>query len=146
MARGMRDDEQGGAAMLIKIEVETHRKTEMVDISSEVKAAVARSGVRAGWCIVWVPHTTAGLTVNENADPAVKKDLLAALDRLVPSDGRYEHSEGNSPGHIKSTLCGHGATLIVDGGEPVLGTWQGIYFMEFDGPRRRRALVKVVEG
>lgn len=132
--------------MMVTIEVETHRKDEMLDITSNVRVAVARSGVRAGLCILWVPHTTAGLTVNENADPAVKRDLLAALDRLVPDDDSYEHSEGNSPGHIKSALCGHGATLIVEGGELVLGTWQGIYFMEFDGPRRRHALVKVIEG
>lgn len=132
--------------MMVTIEVETHRKEEMVDITSDVRAAVARSGIGEGCCIVWVPHTTAGLTVNENADPAVKRDLLAALKMLVPDDGRYEHSEGNSPGHVKSTLCGHGATIMVERGEPVLGTWQGVYFMEFDGPRRRRALVKVVEG
>jgi len=129
--------------MMTELEVETHQKSEMIEITDAVRSAVGRSGIREGSCLVWVPHTTAGLTVNENADPSVRRDLLKALERLVPESGDYRHSEGNSPGHIKSTLCGHGETLIVEGGGLVLGTWQGIYFMEFDGPRRRRVLVKL---
>jgi len=130
--------------LFARLELQTRHRTEMVDITAEVQAQVARSGVKSGLCLVWVPHTTAGLTVNENADPSVRRDILAGLDRLVPREGDYHHSEGNSDGHIKSTLCGRDVTLIVEGGALVLGTWQGIFFCEFDGPRRRNVLVKVV--
>jgi secondary thiamine-phosphate synthase enzyme len=132
--------------MLARLEVQTRRRTEMVDITGEVQSQVAGSGVRSGLCLVWVPHTTAGLTVNENADPSVRRDILAALERLVPGQGDYTHSEGNSDGHIKSTICGRDVTLIVEDGGLVLGTWQGIFFCEFDGPRRRSVLVRVLEG
>jgi secondary thiamine-phosphate synthase enzyme len=130
--------------MFAKLEVETRRKAEMIDLTREVQLQLERSGVKSGICVVWVPHTTAGITVNENADPSVRRDVLAALAALVPADGEYQHSEGNSDGHIKSTLCGHGETLMVEGGALVLGTWQGIYLCEFDGPRRRNVMVKVL--
>ena len=132
--------------MLAKIEVGTRQRSEMIDITEEVQAQVARSGVKSGLCLVWVPHTTAGVTVNENSDPAVQRDLLAALDRLVPRNGDYRHSEGNSDGHIKSTLCGREVSLMVEEGALVLGTWQGIFFCEFDGPRRRMVLIKILKG
>jgi len=132
--------------MLAKIEVGTRQRSEMIDITEEVQAQVARSGVKNGLCLVWVPHTTAGVTVNENSDPAVQRDLLAALDRLVPRNGDYRHSEGNSDGHIKSTLCGREVSLIIEEGALVLGTWQGIFFCEFDGPRRRMVLIKILKG
>ncbi|MBM4249603.1 MAG: YjbQ family protein [Euryarchaeota archaeon] len=129
--------------MIARLELQTRKRTEMIDITGEVQGEVARSGVRSGLCLVWVPHTTAGLTVNENADPSVRRDILAALDRLVPREGDYRHSEGNSDGHIKSTLCGRDVTLAVEEGALVLGTWQGLFFCEFDGPRRRSVIVKV---
>jgi secondary thiamine-phosphate synthase enzyme len=132
--------------MVSTLEFWTRRRSEMMDITAEVKAQVARSGVRNGLCLVWVPHTTAGITVNENADPSVQRDILAALDRLVPRDGDYRHSEGNSDGHVKSTLCGRDVTLIVEEGALALGAWQGVFFLEFDGPRRRTVLVKVING
>jgi len=132
--------------MLSKIEIGTHRGSEMIDITAQVQEQVARSGLKSGLCHVWVPHTTAGITVNENADPSVRRDILATLERLVPKQGDYRHSEGNSDGHIKSTLCGHGATIVVEDGALVLGTWQGVFFCEFDGPRRRGVLVKTLEG
>jgi secondary thiamine-phosphate synthase enzyme len=132
--------------MLARLEVQTRRRTEMIDITARVQEQVARSGTRSGLCLVWVPHTTAGVTVNENADPSVQRDILAALDRLAPREGDYRHSEGNSDGHIKSTLCGREVCLIVEDGALVLGTWQGIFFCEFDGPRRRGFVVKTLEG
>ncbi len=131
--------------MLGVIEVETHRREEMVELTEEVRAQVARSGVRSGLCVVWVPHTTAGVTVNENADPSVRRDALMAMAHMVPREGGYAHSEGNSDAHVKSSIFGHGVTLIVDGGELLLGAWQGVFLCEFDGPRKRRVFVKVVE-
>jgi secondary thiamine-phosphate synthase enzyme len=132
--------------LLSKLELQTRRRTEMIDITARVQEQVAQSGVRSGLCLVWVPHTTAGVTVNENADPSVQRDILAALDRLAPKEGDYRHPEGNSDGHIKSTLCGRDVSLVVEDGALVLGTWQGVFFCEFDGPRRRDVLVKTLEG
>jgi len=118
----------------------------MIDITAPVQEEVARSNVKSGLCVVWVPHTTAGITVNENADPSVRRDILATLERLVPTEGDFRHSEGNSDGHVKSTLCGSDVTLIVEDGALVLGTWQGVFLCEFDGPRRRSVLVRTLEG
>ena len=132
--------------MLARLEVQTTKRTEMIDLTARVQEQVARSGVKSGLCLVWVPHTTAGVTVNENSDPSVRRDMLAALDRLVPREGDYRHSEGNSDGHIKSTLCGRDVFLIVEEGALVLGTWQGIFLCEFDGPHRRSVLVKTLRG
>ena len=126
------------------IDVRTGSRDEMVDITSEVSAAVADSGVADGVATVYVPHTTAGVTINENADPSVVHDLLAALDAAVPwRQGFYRHGEGNSAAHVKSSLVGCSARVLVSGGKLVLGTWQGIYFCEFDGPRSRKAIVAV---
>ena len=132
--------------MVSRLEFQTPKRSEMIDITDEVQAQVARSGQKSGLCLVWVPHTTAGVTVNENADPSVQRDILAALDRLVPREGDYRHSEGNSDGHLTSAICGRDVTLIVEGGALVLGTWQGIFLCEFDGARRREVLVKTLEG
>jgi len=132
--------------MLAKLEVKTSKKSELIDITSEVQEQVSKSGVRAGLCVVWVPHTTAGITVNENADPSVRRDILMEMGKLVPESDGYHHSEGNSAGHIRSSLFGHGETLMVEGGVLLLGTWQGIYLCEFDGPRRRQVLVKLMSG
>ncbi len=125
------------------LELETRDRQEIVDVTARVAAAVAASGLAEGLCHLFVPHTTAGLAINENADPDVKRDLLYALAKLVAADPAFRHAEGNSPAHIKSVLCGSGATLFVTGGRLELGAWGGIYFCEFDGPRRRRLLLRV---
>ena len=115
----------------------------MVDITSEVQNAVGEAGLQDGICVVFVPHTTAGITINENADPSVVRDILATLSDIVPDDGRYTHSEGNSDAHIKASMMGFSSQIIVQDGMLQLGTWQGIYFCEFDGPRSRQVWVKV---
>lgn len=130
--------------MAQQIEVRTRSHDELVDISDQVQQVVRRSGVKTGLCHVFVPHTTAGLTFNENWDPAVRRDMLMVLDKLVPWDDDYQHSEGNSAAHVKASLMGSSHTLLVENGRLALGTWQGIYLAEFDGPRRRRVLVSVV--
>jgi len=126
------------------IDVRTGSRDEMVDITAEVASAVGESGVADGMATVYVPHTTAGVTINENADPSVVHDVLAALDQAVPwRQGFYRHGEGNSAAHVKSSLVGCSARVLVGAGRLVLGTWQGIYFCEFDGPRSRRAIIAV---
>jgi secondary thiamine-phosphate synthase enzyme len=125
--------------------IETRQPTELREITAEVRAAIKASGIREGMALVYTPHTTAAITINENADPDVAADLIAALDRLVPlRHASYRHAEGNSAAHVKSSLVGASATLIVSGGAPLLGTWQGIWFCEFDGPRRRQVHVRVL--
>ena len=114
----------------------------MVDITDSVLRALRDEGVVDGLCVVYCPHTTAAITINENADPDVARDVLGELNKIVPFDDGYRHGEGNSAAHIKSSLVGASETLLVEGGRPVLGTWQGIYFCEFDGPRSRRVIVK----
>ncbi|HHX44754.1 MAG TPA: YjbQ family protein [Chloroflexi bacterium] len=128
-----------------ELTIPTGTRAELVDITPHVREAVHDSGIVTGMCYLFVPHTTAGLTLNENWDPSVRSDILRALDRLVPSSGAYRHAEGNSPAHIKASLTGFDLALLVDEGDLVLGTWQGVYLAEFDGPRRRRVLVRVVE-
>jgi secondary thiamine-phosphate synthase enzyme len=115
----------------------TSRREEMVDITGRVADALGRLGVEDGLVHVWVPHTTAGVTVNEGADPAVRRDLLLALAAIVPEDLAWEHEEGNSPAHVKTTLVGSSALVPVAGGRPALGRWQAVYLCEFDGPRSR---------
>jgi secondary thiamine-phosphate synthase enzyme len=129
--------------MSVSLEVQTRASSELRDITAQVQQAVTSSGVQAGTCHLFVPHTTAGLTLNENWDPDVRGDLVRALTDLIP-DVPYRHSEGNSPAHLMSTLVGVSATLLISEGHLVLGSWQGIYLAEFDGPRRRRVVVKVV--
>ncbi|MDR2489242.1 MAG: secondary thiamine-phosphate synthase enzyme YjbQ [Desulfovibrio sp.] len=116
------------------------------DITPSVREAIKTSGVGAGLCIVYCPHTTAAVTINENADPDVAVDLLNGLDKAFPDRSDFRHSEGNSSAHLKSSCLGASVTLIVENGEPLLGTWQGVYFCEFDGPRRRTYQVKTLEG
>ena len=129
--------------MIIEIKVKTSSRVEMVDITSAVKKEVAKSGIIDGICIVYVPHTTAGITVNEGADPDVCTDILAYLNKLVPSDIECRHSEGNSDSHIKASLMGSSANVIINRGELLLGTWQKIFFCEFDGPRSRTIVIKI---
>ncbi|HUT34848.1 MAG TPA: secondary thiamine-phosphate synthase enzyme YjbQ [Planctomycetota bacterium] len=124
--------------------VPTQSRTEFVDITVEVHRAVRAEGVADGLCHVFVPHTTAGVTVNENADPDVTRDVIAVLERLVPRDAGYRHAEGNSDAHAKAGLVGCSATVPVAKGRLVLGTWQAIYFCEFDGPRHRRCIVTAI--
>jgi secondary thiamine-phosphate synthase enzyme len=128
--------------MITEIEVRTRAVNEFQDITSQVQQAVARSGVQEGVCHLFVPHTTAAVTLNENWDPDVRGDLVRAVTALIP-DVPYRHSEGNSPAHLMSTLVGASETLLVRGGRPVLGSWQGVYLAEFDGPRRRRVLLRI---
>jgi secondary thiamine-phosphate synthase enzyme len=129
--------------MVVELEVRTRAHSELADITSLVQRAVADSGVHEGFCHVFVPHTTAGLTLNENWDPDVRGDLVRALAAMVPNVP-YHHGEGNSPAHLMATLVGASETLLVSGGRLLLGSWQGIYLAEFDGPRRRRVLLKIV--
>ncbi|PIV19315.1 MAG: hypothetical protein COS41_01370 [Elusimicrobia bacterium CG03_land_8_20_14_0_80_50_18] len=132
--------------MIADVEVKTHKRTELIDITEHVASVVRSSAVKEGTVFVFVPHTTAGLTINENADPDVKRDILAEMNKVIPFDDDYRHGEGNSAAHIKSSLFGPGLTVIISGGELLLGTWQSIYFCEFDGPRNRRLHVKIQEG
>lgn len=127
----------------IKIDVSTGSRTQFIDITDRISEEVRRTGVQNGTCFVFTQHTTAGLTINENADPDVVRDILAGLARLVPPVGDYRHAEGNSDAHIKASLMGFSLTIPVIDGRLALGTWQGIYFCEFDGPRNRHVLVGV---
>jgi len=126
------------------IQVKTSSRIQFVDITSRVRETIEKSGIRDGIAVVHVSHTTAGITINEAADPAVVTDINTKLSQLVPYEDSYRHMEGNSDAHIKSTLVGSSVNLIVSGGAPVLGTWQGIFFCEFDGPRNRSVVVQVV--
>ncbi len=128
------------------IDVRTATREEMIDITAQVRSAIKRSGVSDGICCVYCPHTTAGLTIQENADPDVRADMVAHLSRVVPKTAGFRHGEGNSDAHIKSSVVGATTTLIVEDGKPLLGTWQAVYFCEFDGPRERSVRVKVVSG
>jgi len=126
------------------ISVNTKNRIIMVDITSEVQRCVKEAGIRDGICVIYVPHTTAGITINEGADPDVCRDVLEKLAELVPYGRGYHHTEGNADSHIKATLVGSSVTVIVEDGRLVLGTWQRIFFCEFDGPRNRKALVKCI--
>lgn len=125
------------------LEVRTGSKTEFLDLTARVQQVVADSGVDEGLCHVFIPHTTAAVTINENADPTVKADILMVLNKIISDRESYRHLEGNSPAHIKSTLVGPHLTVLVSQGRLLLGTWQGIFFCEFDGPRHRRVHIKV---
>ena len=126
------------------IHLQTRKRVEFLDITGKVQEVVSRSGVRSGIVVVYSPHTTAGLTVNEHADPAVREDIADTLGDLVPRDRAYRHLEGNADSHVKTSLMGPSLTLIVEDGKIQLGTWQGIFFCEFDGPRSRKVWVRVV--
>jgi secondary thiamine-phosphate synthase enzyme len=131
---------------MITLEVESRQQMEMLDITSEVRKAIRGAGIDSGLAVLFVPHTTAAVTINENADPDVVRDMLMELNKIVPFDDHYHHAEGNSAAHLKSTLVGASETLLIEKGEPLLGTWQGIYFCEFDGPRHRRLHIRIVAG
>jgi secondary thiamine-phosphate synthase enzyme len=126
------------------LEVRTTQHVAFVDITGEVRRAVRAAGVTDGAAVVYVPHTTAGVTINENADPTVRADLQTALAHLVPDELPFRHAEGNSDAHVKASLMGSSVTIPVQHGDLLLGTWQGVYFAEFDGPRRRRVVVSVL--
>ena len=130
--------------MIAQLEIATKSHAELVDITAAVQQAVREQGLQSGVCHIFVPHTTAGLTLNENWDPSVRADMLMMLDNIVPWHDDYRHGEGNSAAHIKASLMGSSQTILVEDGRLVLGSWQGVYLAEFDGPRRRRVLVKLV--
>lgn len=130
--------------MVNTITVKTHSKTEMLDITSEISKIVEESKQREGLCHIFVPHTTTGITINENADPNVKVDMLAELSKIAPVEDHYLHLEGNSAAHIKSSLIGSSVMVIIENGQLKLGTWQGIFLCEFDGPRLRKVWVKII--
>lgn len=128
----------------MQLEFQTRAKVDLLDITAEVQQVVAQQEIANGICFLFCPHTTAGLTLNENWDPDVRRDIGMVLDRLAPESLAYAHKEGNSPGHVKATLVGNDHFVFVQGGRLQLGTWQGLYLAEFDGPRRRRVWVRVM--
>jgi len=130
--------------MIKDINIRTKSRTEFVDITSEIQSLVDEAGVKSGICHIYVPHTTAGITINEGADPSVVKDIQTMLSKLIPHSFNYSHTEGNSDAHIKSSIVGVSKSILIDEGKLYLGTWQAIFFCEFDGPRHRKVLVKVM--
>ncbi len=126
------------------LSIKSTARIQMIDITGSLQSLVREQGVRQGICTVFVPHTTAAVTINENADPDVVRDITSAMERIVPADGPYRHREGNSDAHIKASFFGASETVIIEGGRLVLGTWQSVFFCEFDGPRTRNVLVKLV--
>lgn len=131
--------------MPITLSVRTNSRTEMVDITSLVQKEVSKAGVQDGICTVYVPHTTAGITINEGADPAVCEDIITTLNELIPEGRGYRHLEGNADSHIKASLMGSSVSVIIENGRLVLGTWQKIFFCDFDGPRSRKTFVKILK-
>jgi secondary thiamine-phosphate synthase enzyme len=130
--------------MLITLTIPTHAREQLVDITDQVLGAVRRSGIRDGIAVVFSTHTTAGITINENADPDVPRDMLHWLKTRIPQNGEFRHGEGNADAHLKTSLFGISQTIIIEEGALALGTWQGIFLAEFDGPRTRRVLVKII--
>jgi conserved hypothetical protein TIGR00149 len=132
--------------MVKTLSIRTGGRTQFLDITSQVQRAVEESGVKEGICVVYVPHTTAAVTINENADPDVVSDILKEINKVIPFSDNYDHLEGNSAAHIKASLFGPSEHIIIESGRLLLGTWQGIYFCEFDGPRSRKVIIKIIEG
>jgi secondary thiamine-phosphate synthase enzyme len=132
--------------MVKYINVRSRQRTEFIDITSRVEEELREAGIQSGVCYIYVPHTTAGVTINEGADPSVQRDIQYMLSKLVPQDEGYHHMEGNADAHIKSTLVGASEYVLIDEGKLVLGTWQAIYFCEFDGPRHRRVALRFMSG
>ena len=126
-----------------EVKLQTNSRSEMIDITSLVQAAISEKKVKKGVCIIFIPHTTAAVTINENADPDVPRDIITALERAFPQNSHYRHMEGNSPAHVKSSLVGASATVLIEAGRLVLGTWQSIFFCEFDGPRSRKVFLSI---
>jgi secondary thiamine-phosphate synthase enzyme len=129
---------------MVTVQVKSSRRREMIDVTGLISRAVADSGVESGAAVAFVPHTTAGITINENADPDVQRDLLTHLEKLVPERGSWRHAEGNADAHVQASMVGSSVTIIIENGRLVLGTWQAVFFCEFDGPRVRRMNVKVI--
>jgi len=127
-----------------KLSLKTNKRVELIDVTERIQAIVTKTKFVSGVCFVFCPHTTAGLTINENADPSVKSDILNTLNKLIPENAGYAHSEGNADSHVKSSLFGSSLSIFVEGGELLLGRWQGLYFCESDGPRSRGLWVKVI--
>lgn len=127
-----------------EVKVQTNSRSEMIDITSLVEAAISEKKVQSGICIIFTPHTTAAVTINENADPDVPRDIITALERAFPQSGHYRHREGNSPAHVKSSLIGASEVVLIEAGQLVLGTWQSIFFCEFDGPRSRKVFLSII--
>jgi len=126
--------------------VKSKSRTQLIDITPEIQKAVRSSGISEGLCMLYVPHTTAAITINESADPSVASDIMMVLNKIIPWEAGYGHLEGNSPAHIKSTLVGASEVIAIENGSLVLGTWQGIFFCEFDGPRTRSVLMRLLKG
>ena len=129
---------------MIEINVRTNSQTEMIDITDLVQAVISKNKIKSGICVVLTPHTTAAVTINENADPDVPHDIINALEKTLPRSAQYRHLEGNSPAHVKSSLVGVSELVLVENGRLMLGTWQAIFFCEFDGPRQRKIIVKLL--
>jgi len=144
MGEGGGEGEEHKRAAMKKFAIETGSKEVFVNITRQVEEEVSRSDIKSGVCVVYVPHTTAAVTINENADPTVRQDILMTLRKAVPDSLPYAHAEGNSPAHVKSSLVGASITIPIEDGKLVLGTWQGVFFCEFDGPRRRQVYVKLL--
>jgi len=126
------------------LSVSTSKRCELIDITSKIEKVLGQEKIKEGICVIFVPHTTAGITINENADPSVQRDILNELNKIVPFDDNYSHAEGNSAAHIKASLLGSSVSVIVEAGALQLGTWQGIYFAEFDGPRARKVWMRII--
>lgn len=137
---------QKGRDMPLSIDVKTKSQIEFIDITSNIQQAADKSGIKDGACYVYVPHTTAAVTINENADPDVIMDIITRLNEIVPLNGNYRHAEGNSAAHIKASIVGSSVIIFIENGRLVLGAWQSIFFCEFDGPRSRRVMVKIIKG
>ncbi|MFC1871272.1 secondary thiamine-phosphate synthase enzyme YjbQ [Chloroflexota bacterium] len=129
---------------MYRISLKTKAKVDFQDITHEIQELITRSGVENGTCLIFVPHTTAGITINEHADPSVVEDIATQLNTMVPQHAKYRHLEGNAPAHIKAGLMGSSQTVLIERGELFLGTWQGVFFCEFDGPRNRGVIVKIM--
>jgi secondary thiamine-phosphate synthase enzyme len=130
--------------MLKEIAIQTNTQTQIIDITAQIQKVVRESGISEGLCCVFIPHTTAGITINENADPSVKHDIIMELNKVIPLNDHYRHSEGNSAAHIKASIIGSSVNVPVENNNLLLGTWQGICFCEFDGPRQRNVYVKII--
>ena len=129
-----------------EIKIKSRERNELIDVTNEVQQIVGKEDIKRGYVIIYVPHTTAGVTINEGADPSVQRDIIEALARLIPKEGDYHHLEGNSDAHIKSSLIGSSTTVLVENNKLLLGTWQRIFFYEGDGPRSRRLFVQFFRG
>lgn len=132
--------------MIKKLELKTNSRSEIIDITDKIQKVISDSKIKSAICILYVPHTTAGIIVNENYDPSVRADILDYLEKIAPAAARYKHTEGNADSHIKTSMVGSSSTLVIEEGKVLLGSWQGIMFCEFDGPRNRKLVLKILEG